>query len=474
MATHRTSPPGRRPESELQDSRPPGRISRRQLLGRAIWGGIATPAWLALSSTETDSAMLPDFRWLPKAPLLSPPKGQVIDVRSVEELFAAAEKVKPGGTILLEDGHYYLPRYFELRTDNVTLRSASGHRERVILDGAYSKHGELVGVSGCSGVTIAHLTIQNIRYNGFKLNADRKCHQVTIYDCVIHNIWQRGVKGPAVPADQTEELSPRDCRIQFCLFYNDRPKRWEDDPTDRPDTFNGNYIGGIDVMQARGWVISDNVFWGIRGRTGEARGAIFVWMDSRDVLVERNVIVNCDSGICLGNSHRSRFPIHATRCLVRNNFVVGAPENGILADYTRDCKILHNTVHCPESRLRRLIRVVHDNEGLLVAHNLLSGPEMRIETESAISIEGNLTRVVTEFFHDPSQGDLHLRQPLPDATAYVSRLAEVEEDFDRQLRSPQTHVGADEPGNPEPSLLERNLVSREFGVGLYPGKDLGI
>ncbi len=101
-----------------------------------------------------DAAGLPDFSWLPKAPPLAAPGGEAIRVDSVEGLFAAAEKVRPGGTILLADGHYPMPRYFELHTDGVTLRSASGRREKVILDGSQSRHGELVGVTRCSGVTI--------------------------------------------------------------------------------------------------------------------------------------------------------------------------------------------------------------------------------------------------------------------------------------------------------------------------------
>ena len=399
---------------------------------------------LSAMAIAAEPARLPDFSWLPKAPPLPPPAGQVIRVATVDELFRAADVVRPGGTILLEDGHYMMPRYFELHTDNVTLRSASGRRERVIFDGAQSRHGELVGITGCSGVTIADLTIQNVKYNGFKLNSNLKAHRVTIYNCVIRNIWQRGVKGPAVPEKDAEELSPRDCRIQYCLFYNDRPKSYEDDSTDRADTYRGNYVGGIDVMQARGWVIADNLFWGIRGRTGEARGAVFLWMDSRDCIVERNVIVNCDSGICLGNSHRARFPIHCTGCIVRNNFIVGAPENGILADYTKDCKIMHNTIHNPTSRLKRLIRLVHDNDGLLVANNLLSGPEMRIETQSNIQLRDNLTQVVSDAFVDIHSGNLHLKGRLSAPGAAVSRLSDALEDFDRQKRSDRTDVGADQ------------------------------
>ena len=138
-------------------------------------------------------------------------------------------------------------------------------------------------------------------------------------------------------------------------------------------------------MYATGWTISDNLFMGIHGRTQEARGAIFIWHDSRDCVIERNVIVDCDSGICLGNSHKKdETEFHCVRCVVRNNFVTRAPENGILADYTKDCVIAHNTVHDPHSRQRRLIRLAHDNAGLVVANNLLSGPPLANQTASPI------------------------------------------------------------------------------------------
>jgi hypothetical protein len=387
----------------------------------------------------------PDFSWLPPAPKLPPPEGQVIRVATVEALFQAARDVRPGGTIVVEDGHYLMPRYFELSTDRVTLRSASGDRTKVVLDGAESRHGELVGLRACSGVTIADLTIQNIRYNGFKLNSNTGVHRVTIRNCVIHNIWQRGVKGVRVPKDDPQVRPPRDCSIEHCLFFNDRPKRFEDDPTDTPDSFNGNYIGGIDVMYADRWTIRDNVFFGIQGRTGEARGAVFLWHDSVDCLVERNVIVDCDSGICLGNSHRGPgTEIHCRRSIVRNNFVTRCPENGILADYTEDCLIAHNTIHDPTSRLKRLIRLVHDNEGLAVVNNLLSGPPMRVETESPVRSEGNLTRDVTEWFVDVAQGDLHLKKNLPGEVGQAASIAQVPGDFDREPRRSLTDVGADQ------------------------------
>ncbi|MHC4643620.1 MAG: GDSL-type esterase/lipase family protein [Planctomycetota bacterium] len=222
----------------------------------------------------------PDQPWFPKAPALPRPAGQAIEVSSLQELIRAVDEVRPGGTILLADGHYEMPQYIEIKTDNVTLRGASGHRERVVIDGARSRHGELVGIRGCSGVTIADLTIQNIQYNGFKINSDSNVQELTIYNCIIHNIWQRGVKGVKVPKENREAVRPKNCRVQYCLFYNDRPKRLSDDPR---DIANGNYVGGIDVMYAKNWVVSDNVFIGIRGRTREGRGAIFMWFDAQEL-----------------------------------------------------------------------------------------------------------------------------------------------------------------------------------------------
>ncbi len=384
----------------------------------------------------------PDQSWFPKAPPLPKPSGQIIEVSSVQGLVKAVDEIKPGGTILLADGHYMMTNYIEIKADNVSLRGASGHRERVVIDGAKSRHGELVGVRGCSGVTIADLTIQNIQYNGFKINSETNVQKLTIYNCIIHNIWQRGVKGVKVPKKNREATRPKHCRVQYCLFYNDRPKRLSDDPR---DIAGGNYVGGIDVMYAKNWVISDNVFVGIRGRTREGRGAVFMWFDSQDCVVERNIIIDCDAGICLGNPHRADgIKTHCRRCVVRNNFITRATEGGVVPVYTRDCKILNNTIHEPDSRQGRLIRIVFDNDGLLVANNLLSGPKIRNESDSNIRFVSNLEKDLTAALVNPSQGNLHLTASAGDAINKAEPLSEVTGDIDREPRRTKPDIGADE------------------------------
>lgn len=381
--------------------------------------------------------------WFPKAPPLPPPMGEVIRVSTVDELFAAVARVRPGGTILVADGLYAMPRRLEIQTDNVTLRGASGQREKVILDGGGM--GELLAITACAGVTIADLTVQNVRWNGIKLNTETNVQKVTIYNCVLRNIWQRAIKGVIVPEKDRERIRPRGGRVQYCLFYNDRAKQYADDPADTAENFGGNYIGGIDVMYVKDWVISDNLFIGIQGRTRGARGAIFIWHDSQDCLIERNVIIDCDSGICLGNSHKPvDVMVHCSRIVVRNNFVTRAPENGILADYTRDCKIVHNTVHDPQNRLGRLIRLVHANDGLRVANNLLSGPPLRNESESRIELRGNLEQEMTAAFVAAEEGNLRLTARAADAIDRAAPLLEVTEDIDRQPRGERPDIGAHE------------------------------
>ncbi len=346
-------------------------------------------------------------------------------------------------TILVADGHYMMPRYLDLSTDGITLHSASGQRDRVVLDGQHSDHGELVGISNCQGVTIADLTIQNIKWNGFKINSNKHATRVTIRNCVIHNIWQRGVKGPAVDKADRGTFWPTDCRIEYCLFYNDRPKRYSDDPADTAETFRGNYVGGIDAMHARRWVIANNVFQNIHGRTGEGRGAIFLWNESRDCVVEKNIIIDCDCGICLGNHYRhAETKWHDQGCVVRNNLVTRCAETGILAAHTRDCRIVHNTVYDPDSRLRRLVWVQDDNDGLVVANNLLCGPPVLDTGSSRVAKQDNVAgRQWSELLVDPATGDLRVqRAGVPDCP----RLDQVPQDHNDQPRPTQTTAGADQ------------------------------
>lgn len=385
--------------------------------------------------------------WFPKAPPLDAPFSKIVTVTTTDEFIHAVEKASAGMKIVLEDGIYYLPKYVEINTDHVMICSLSGNRDKVILDGSQSIHGELIGFRNCNGVTVAGITIQNIKWNGFKINADDNVQNLTIYNCVIHNIWERGVKSVRVPNENREAVRPKNVRIQHCLFYNDRAKQFSDDTKDTPETFNGNYVGGIDAMHPKQWVISDNVFINIQGRTREGRACVFLWHHAEDCLIERNIIIDCDVGIALGNSSGigpNESSVHGTNMIVRNNFIVRTPESGIVTDYTKDCQIVNNTIYDPDNRMSRLIRIVHDNAALLVVNNLLSGSGMSVETEDSIVIENNPVGDFEEYFIDAKSGNLHLNQNAHVAVNKGKTLNAVKNDIDGDARDALTDTGADE------------------------------
>ena len=114
--------------------------------------------------------------------------------------------MKPGGTILLADGHYPLPQFLELHTDNVTLRSESGRRDSVVIDGS-GRLGELIWISRCSGVTIADLTIQNVKWNGFKLTSDMGVTKVSDLQLRDPQRLAAGHQGPGGPQGGPREAA---------------------------------------------------------------------------------------------------------------------------------------------------------------------------------------------------------------------------------------------------------------------------
>ena len=92
-----------------------------------------------------------------------------------------------------------------------------------------------------------------------------------------------------------------------------------------------------------------------------------------------------------------------------------------------------------------MVRVVHANDGLLVAGNIFSGPGTRIENYSGkIHVRHNLVRNVTDYFVNAAKGDLHLKTTAADAIGKAPALDGVDADFDGQKRGDKPDLGADE------------------------------
>ena len=140
--------------------------------------------------------------WFPKASPLPPPRREVSRVGTVDELLTAVDRVPAGGTILLADGQYKLPRPEVMNgKTNIALRSASGDPARVIIRGKGwdlgDEHDDILRIGHCEGVTIADLSFTGCRSYGVKVEGEHAPKDVHIRNCRFRDIGMRAIKGSA-------------------------------------------------------------------------------------------------------------------------------------------------------------------------------------------------------------------------------------------------------------------------------------
>jgi hypothetical protein len=377
----------------------------------------------------------------PKAPPLAPPQAEVIRVVTVDELYSAVERVGAGGAILLGEGHYKLPRPIILREKkNISIRSAAGDPAKVTLSGkgwdSKAKGDDILRIAHCEGVTIADLTFSDCRSYGIKVEAENAPKDVCIYNCRFRNIGVRAIKGSA-----GQDPSVRAVRgsVSFCHFENTKvpPAAW---------LFGGDYIAAIDMMALEDWTFSDNVFRNIKGRNGGGRAAIFIWVRSRRVVVERNFIINCDRGVAFGNPGKSTANIGEERLVyvrdgvIRNNFITGGPDCGIELWYADHVKVHNNSIWRPERNWSRGIRIGTGTSHTEIANNLVHG-EIRFDGGQA-QLRQNLSGRLNGYFVDPTSGNLALTEAATEAIDQGVSLADVTEDIRRRPRSERPDLGA--------------------------------
>jgi hypothetical protein len=379
--------------------------------------------------------------WFPKAPPLPPPQAEVIRVETVGELFGAVEQIGTGGTILLGEGHYKLSRPLILREKkNIALRSAAGDPAKVTLSGkgwdSEAKGDDILRIAHCEGITIADLTFTDCRSYGIKVEAENAPKDIHIYNCRFRNIGVRAIKGSAGRDPNVRAVRGS---VRYCHFENTRipPAHW---------LFGGDYIAAIDMMALEDWTFSDNIFRNIKGRNGGGRAAIFIWVRSRRVVAERNIIIDCDRGVAFGNPGKSTANVAGERLVylsdgvIRNNFITGGPDCGIELWYAENIKVYNNSIWRPGRNWSRGIRIGSGTSQTDIVNNLVHG-EIRFDGGQA-RIRRNLTGRLDDYFVDPASGNLAL---TPAATEAIDRgvsLPDVTEDIRRHPRSGRPDIGA--------------------------------
>jgi hypothetical protein len=310
--------------------------------------------------TKPDSSVPPATNPCPALPKAS---GTTVKVKPTQAstLASIVSAAKTGTTILLEDGTYKMTgsegqRRLQFKVAGVTLRSVSGQRDKVIIDGEYTTL-EMIVISA-SNVTIADLTLKRAK------------------DHLIHvtGSGSANIKNPRL-----HNLKLVDSGEQFVKVNSDGKNHYADDgrlecshlemtAAGRPnvETLGGTscYTGGIDTHGGWGWKVRFNTFKGIYCTSGKlAEHAIHFWSASRATLVERNIIVDCARGVGFGlvQSGKTRtypdnpYPtvsgyIGHYDGIIRNNVIHAGSaaakyfDTGIELDQAYGAQVYHNTV----------------------------------------------------------------------------------------------------------------------------------
>jgi len=376
---------------------------------------------------------------------------KTVKVHTEEELHQAILNANAFETILIADGIYYLKRSILIdKKAHLSLRGASKDASKVVLQGGgwgdfYSKKSsdptDVIIIRNSEDITIADLTITEASHYGIIVDAESKTvssnpKNIHIIGCHFYNIGTRAVKGTA-SKDQKLLVGGS---VRFCRFEN----------TKVPDTswlYHGNYISAIDMMYLKDWVFSNNIFKNIRGSTGGGRGAIFIWNQSRNNVVECNVFIGCDRSISFGNPSEPTLyepgTLHNYDGIIRNNFIVSKTRRstGIEVIWADNVQVCHNTIYSPDQQYNA-IRYFQKISRLLISNNLVHG---HISGEGEARLEGNITEdLVDAYFVNPNNGDLHLTKHATKVLAKGSKLTTVLYDIDGQKRKNPTNIGADQ------------------------------
>ncbi|HUS34454.1 MAG TPA: right-handed parallel beta-helix repeat-containing protein, partial [Verrucomicrobiae bacterium] len=349
--------------------------------------------------------------WFPKAPPLAEPMGNIVRASTDQQILELGERLEPNTTLVIEPGIYRLDRPLVLRQkQNITIRSASGDPASVTIQGkgweAGNDREDLIHVGNCTNVTIAGITFAEARSYGVKVQAEDGPRDIHIYNCRFRNIGVRAIKGSA--GNDPEVRAVRGS-VRFCDFENTKvpPANW---------LFDGDYISAIDMMALDKWIFSDNTFRDIKGRNGGGRAAIFIWVRSRNVLLQRNWIFNCDRGIAFGNPGQSTANkpgeklTYVADSVIQNNMITGGADCGIELWHVDGIKVLHNSIWRPERNFGRGIRIGTGATNTLVQNNLVHGG-IQLEGGDAQVIT-NLAKRLDEHFVNATAGDLALVKPI--------------------------------------------------------------
>lgn len=387
-------------------------------------------------------------------------------VSTVGQLQDAVNSANSGGdaTILIADGVYALSGVaLFITADGVTIRSASGDRNAVVLDQQYVEG----GTSGIfrivsSGVTIADMTLQRPYYHAIHISpaAAGSTANILIDNVRIVDPGEQAIK---INADNPDAATytVNNSTIRNCLI--------ELTDTGRANLTSGYpcYTGGIDGHWAGNWKIQDNIIKGFWCSDALSEHGIHFWNHSSNIIVERNQIIDCDRGIGFGlGVDRGN-----SGGIIRNNMIYhgadhGYSDVGISIESTPDAQVYNNTVYHQHGYDAIEYRF-NTTTNILIANNL-TNRAVTLRDEASGTVTHNLTTAQAAWFSNTETGDLHLATTVSSVVDQGLAITGLTDDFDKGARPYGSgyDIGADEFGAGPPVVILPPVVPE--GVNMAP------
>jgi hypothetical protein len=379
-----------------------------------------------------------------------------------DELPSIIGQAQPNTTFLLADGLYQMsipadgPRTILINAAGVTVRSASGNAEAVIIDGEYMTK-EIFALRA-DGITLAEISVTRALHHLVHVSPGGNKHVegTLLYGLRLIDGGEQFVKVNSNGAQFWSDAGRVQCS-RFLLTDTGRPHI--------ANHTGGCYTGGIDTHGGRDWVVRNNHFEGIYCTNGGlAEHAIHFWRRSRDTLIENNTIIDCARGIGLGliadgPDHQRTYDdepypeingyIDHLGGVVRNNFIWNAIDwydTGIGIVNTRGAVVVHNTVVSDVDHTNSFFSSLDYRFPLTqveIQNNLVRRITRRADAEG--NLLANHEDPPVEFFVDAPAADLHLTAAATAAIDAGIPHPQAGHDIDGQQHSETNpDIGADE------------------------------
>ena len=388
---------------------------------------------------ETPPVEDPTDPTVPEDPI-APVNPDIILVTNVNELMATEISTKEGNkTVLIADGEYIIPHGLYLTGNNITYKSQSGNRDSVVIKGNF-KTSHIFQIIN-DNVTIENLSIGEVNNHGIQVHSETDADNTIIKNVRFFDIKEQMLKGSGAKT----EIYSNNCLVENCLFEFTNGIAYQ------------YYTGGIDVHKGDSWIVRNNTFKNIISPTSSlSEGAIHFWSDSKNTLIENNIIINCDRGIMLGLDNSYHY-----NGVIKNNTIHVVKDTGIYLANATNTKVYNNTIFV-DSNYPNAIEYRFEGTNNTSIINNLTNKSITSRDNGTATLLNNITNATDNWFKDPYNGDLHLKSIIYCVINKGIDLDEVTNDIDFETREiGSIDIGADEYANtvnsaPKSLLLEVN------------------